>query len=102
LRYTDRLVEADIAASIGSVGDSYDNAMAEALNGTFKAELVHLHGPWRSRSQFEHAAIDWIDWYNTRRLHSAIGDIPPVEQEANWYRHHTGLVLPKHQPTRAA
>jgi putative transposase len=101
-RYTDRLSEAGIAASIGTVGDSYDNAMAEALNGTFKAELVYLHGPWRTRVQFEHAAINWIDWYNTRRLHGEIGDIPPVEHETNWYRHHTGLVLPENQPTRAA
>ncbi len=101
-RYTDRLHEAGIAASIGSIGDSYDNAMAEALNGTFKAELVYLHGPWRTRVQFERAAIDWIDWYNTRRLHSAIGDIPPVEHETNWYLHHTGLLLPENQPTRAA
>jgi putative transposase len=101
-RYTDRLREAGIAASIGSIGDSYDNAMAEALNGTFKAELVHLHGPWRTRAQFEHAAIDWIDWYNTRRLHSAIGDIPPVEHETSWYRQHNDRLLAEHQPTRAA
>jgi putative transposase len=101
-RYTDRLHDAGIAASIGSVGDSYDNAMAEALNGSFKAEFVYLHGPWRTRGQFERSAIDWIDWYNTRRLHSAIGDIPPVEHEADWYLHHTGLLLPAHQSTRAA
>lgn len=67
-RYTDRLVEAGISASIGSVGDSYDNAMAEALNGTFKAELIKLHGPWRTRHQLEIAIIEWIDWYNGARL----------------------------------
>jgi putative transposase len=73
-------------ASIGTVGDSYDNAMAEALNGTFKAELIKLHGPWRTRRQLEIAIIEWIDWYNHRRLHSEIGDIPPAEHESHWYR----------------
>lgn len=86
IRYTDRLATAGLAASIGTVGDSYDNAMAEALNGTFKAELVTLHGPWRTRRQLEIAIVEWIDWYNHRRLHSEIGDIPPVEHEQNWYR----------------
>ncbi len=61
--------------------------MAEALNGTFKAELVKLHGPWRTRAQLEIAIIEWIDWYNATRLHGEIGDIPPFEHEANWYRH---------------
>ena len=84
-RYTDRLAEAGISASIGSVGDSYDNAMAEALNGSFKAELVKLHGPWRTRQQLEIAVIEWIDWYNASRLHSEIGDIPPAEYELDWY-----------------
>ncbi len=85
IRYSDRLAEEAIAASIGSVGDSYDNAMAEALNGTFKAELIHLHGPWRTRRQLEIAIIEWIDWYNASRLHGEIGDIPPFEHEADWY-----------------
>jgi putative transposase len=89
IRYSDRLDDVGIAASIGSVGDSYDNAMAEALNGTFKAELVKLHGPWRSRQQLEIAIIEWIDWYNATRLHGEIGDIPPLEHEADWYRHNT-------------
>ena len=86
IRYTDRLATAGLAASIGTIGDSYDNAMAEALNGTFKAELVSLHGPWRSRRQLEIAIVEWIDWYNHRRLHSEIGDIPPAEREQLWYR----------------
>ena len=60
--------------------------MAEALNGTFKAELIKLHGPWRTRRQLEIAIIEWIDWYNHRRLHSEIGDLPPTELESNWYR----------------
>jgi putative transposase len=85
IRYSDRLTEANIAASIGSVGDSYDNAMAEALNGTFKAELVKLHAPWRTRAELETAIISWIYWYNERRLHGEIGDIPPAEYEQTWY-----------------
>jgi putative transposase len=88
-RYSDRLAEAGISASVGSKGDSYDNAMAEALNGTYKTELVKLHGPWRTRAALELATIEWIDWYNERRLHGEIGDIPPAEHEANWYRQNT-------------
>jgi putative transposase len=84
IRYSDRLTEAGIAASIGTVADSYDNAMAEALNGTFKAELVHLHGPWRTRAELETAIIGWIYWYNETRLHGQIGDMPPAELEAMW------------------
>jgi putative transposase len=83
IRCADRLH----AASIGSIGDSYDNAMAEALNGTFKAELVRLHGPWRTRADLEFAIIEWIQWYNAARLHSELGDVPPAEYEAGWYRH---------------
>lgn len=63
------------------------HAVAEALNGTFKSELVKLHGPWRTRSQLEIAIIEWIDWYNGLRLHREIGDIPPAEHKAHWYRH---------------
>jgi putative transposase len=66
--------------------DSYDNAMAEALNGTFKAELVTLHGPGQTRRELEIAIVEWIDWYNHRRLHSEIGDIPPAEHDTLWYR----------------
>lgn len=93
IRYSDRLHDAGLAASIGSVGDSYDNAMAEALNGTFKAELVHLHGPWRTRAQLEYAVIEWINWYNSTRLHGEIGDIPPIEHEAHWYAHRADTEL---------
>jgi transposase InsO family protein len=85
IRYSDRLAEADIAASIGTVADSYDNAMAEALNGSYKAELVKLHGPWRTRAKLETATINWIYWYNERRLHGQIGDMPPAEYEQTWY-----------------
>lgn len=88
IRYSDRLHSAGLAASIGTVGDSYDNAMAEALNGSFKAELVELHGPWRTRRDLEIAIVKWIDWYNHRRLHSSIGDVPPVEYENAWHHDH--------------
>ena len=88
IRYTDRLVDTGLAASIGTVGDSYDNAMAEALNGTFKAELVTLHGPWRTRRQLEMAIVEWIDWYNHSRLHGELDHIPPAEHEHHWYRQH--------------
>lgn len=84
-RYSDRLAEMHVSASVGSRGDSYDNAMAESLNGTFKAELINLHGPWRTRDATEIAIIEWIDWYNAERLHGEIGDIPPAEFEADWY-----------------
>lgn len=67
------------------MADSYDNAMAEALNGTFKAELIHRQ-TWRTRDQVEYAIFEWIGWYNHRRLHSAIGNVPPAEYEANHYR----------------
>ena len=60
---------------------------AEALNGTFKAELIHLHGPWLTRTQTELAIVEWIDWYNSARLHSSIGYIPPLEHETDWYLH---------------
>lgn len=85
IRYSDRLADAHIAASIGTVADSYDNAMAEALNGTYKAELVKLHGPWRTREQLETATINWVYWYNETRLHGEIGDRPPAEHEQLCY-----------------
>jgi transposase InsO family protein len=93
IRYGERLAEAGIAASIGSVGDSYDNAMAEALNATFKHELVYLHGPWATRAQLEWAVIEWISWYNRARLHGEIGDVPPAEYEAAWYRQHQPVLM---------
>ncbi len=93
IRYSERLAQAGIDASIGSVGDSYDNAMAEALNGTFKAELVTLHGPWRTRRQLEIAVIEWVEWYNASRLHGEIDDIPPFEHEDQWYRHNTPALM---------
>ncbi|GAA4638953.1 IS3 family transposase [Actinoallomurus vinaceus] len=84
-RYTTRLSDLGVSASVGSVADSYDNAMAEALNGTFKAELIHRR-TWRTRDQVEYAVVEWIGWYNHRRLHSAIGHVPPAEYETSYYR----------------
>jgi transposase InsO family protein len=85
IRYTERLAEVGAAASVGSVADSYDNAMAEALNGTFKAELIELQGPWRDFDQVERAVLQWVAWYNGERLHSALDYIPPDEYEhAYW------------------
>jgi putative transposase len=82
VRYTERLAEAEVVASVGSVGDSYDNAMAEAFNSLFKAELVRNKGPWQGIDDLEIAVAEYIDWYNHRRLHGELGLVPPVEYEA--------------------
>jgi putative transposase len=97
IRYTERLEEAGIQPSVGSKGDSYDNALAETVNGLFKTELIGPQGPWRTVEQVELAMLEWIDWYNHRRLHSALGDIPPVELEANYYAGLGQLTLPGFQ-----
>ena len=93
IRYTERLAEAEVVASVGSVGDSYDNAMAEAFNSLFKAELVRNRGPWAGINDLEIAVAEYIDWYNHRRLHGELGLIPPVEYED----HHTAT-RPVRQP----
>lgn len=85
IKYTERLAEAKVAPSVGSVGDSYDNAMAETINGLFKAEVIHRRGPWRSFEAVEYATLEWVDWFNNRRLLEPIGNIPPAEAEANFY-----------------
>ena len=85
LRYTERLAEAGIEPSVGSVGDSYDNALAETINGLFKAEVIHRRGPWRSFEAVEFATLEWVDWFNHRRLLEPIGNIPPAEAEARYY-----------------
>lgn len=87
VRYTQRLAEAGAVASVGSTGDSYDNALAEAFNSLFKAELVRNKGPWKSIDDLEIAVAEYIDWFNHRRLHGEIGLVPPVEFEDNHYRH---------------
>ena len=85
IRYTERLAEAGIEPSVGSVGDSYDNALAETINGLYKAEVIHRRGPWRSFDVVEYATLEWVDWFNTRRLLEPIGNVPPAEAEANFY-----------------
>ena len=85
IRYTERLAEAGIEASVGSKGDSYDNALAETINGLYKAELIRRHGPWRSLEEVEFATLEWVDWFNNRRLLEPIGNMPPAEFERMYY-----------------
>jgi len=85
IRYTERLGDAGIEPSVGSVGDSHDNALAETINGLFKAEVIHRRGPWRSFEAVEYATLERVDWFNNRRLLEPIGNIPPAEAEANFY-----------------
>jgi len=90
IRYTERLAEAGIAASVGSVGSSYDNALAESINGLYKTELIKPRGPWRTHDAVEIATAEWVDWFNHRRLYEYCGDIPPADLETAYYRHHRG------------
>jgi putative transposase len=85
IKYTERLAEAGIEPSVGSVGDSYDNALAETINGLYKAEVIHRRGPWRSFEAVEYATLEWVDWFNHRRLLEPIGNIPPAEAEELFY-----------------
>ena len=85
IKYTERLAEAGLVPSVGSVGDSYDNALAETINGLYKAEVIHRRGPWRSMEAVEFATLEWVDWFNNRRLLSSIGNIPPAEAEATYW-----------------
>ena len=86
IRYSERLAEAGITASVGSVGDSYDNALAETINGLYKTEVIRKRGPWRNVDEVEYATLEWVDWFNNRRLLQPIGDIPPAEYEAMYYQ----------------
>ena len=85
IKYTERLAEAGLEPSVGSVGDSYDNALAETINGLYKAEVIWRKGPWRSLDQVEYATLEWVDWYNNRRLLEPIGNVPPAEAEAAYF-----------------
>ncbi|MEM9879235.1 MAG: IS3 family transposase [Pseudomonadota bacterium] len=85
IKYTERLAEAGIEPSVGSVGDSYDNALAETINGLYKAEVIHRRGPWRSFEAVEYATLEWVDWFNNKRLLGPIGNMPPAEAEAKFY-----------------
>jgi putative transposase len=89
IRYSTRLLDAGALASIGSVGDSYDNAMAESTIGLYKTECTHREGPWRGVDDLELATLSWVDWFNTSRLHSSIGYVPPIEFETAYYRQNT-------------
>ena len=86
IRYSERLAEAGIEPSVGSTGDSYDNALAETINGLYKAEIIHRRGPWKTREAVELATLEWVSWFNNHRLLEPIGYIPPAEAEANYWR----------------
>ncbi len=91
IRYSERLGEAGIEPSVGSKGDSYDNALAETINGLYKAELIHRRAPWKTKEAVELATLEWVAWFNHHRLLEPIGYIPPAEAEANYYRHLASL-----------
>lgn len=86
IRYSERLAEAGIEPSVGSKGDSYDNALAETINGLYKAELIHRRAPWKTREAVELATLEWVSWFNHHRLLGSIGHIPPAEAELNYYQ----------------
>ena len=86
IRYSERLGEAGIEPSVGSVGDSYDNALAETIIGLYKTEVIRKRGPWRNLDQVEYATLEWVDWFNHRRLLSSNGDRPPAEVEAEYHQ----------------
>ena len=86
IRYTEKLAEAGIDASVGSVGDSYDNALAETINGLYKTEVIRRRGPWKTVDEVEYATLEWVDWFNNRRILEPIGNIPPAEYELMYYQ----------------
>ena len=86
IRYTERLSEAGVATSVGSRGDAYDNALAETINGLYKTEVIRKKGPWKTLEDVEFATLEWVDWFNNRRLFGPIGYVPPVEFEEMYYR----------------
>ena len=91
IAFTERLAAAGVSASVGTVGDAYDNALAESVIGLYKTELIKPRGPWRTTEQVEIATLDYVDWFNNRRLYEACGDIPPAELEDAYYRHNSDL-----------
>lgn len=93
IRYTERLAEAGLEPSVGSVGDSYDNALAESLIGLYKAEVIHRRTSWRRRQDVEWATLQWVDWFNNRRLLAPIGNVPPAEKEAAYYQANNGQAI---------
>lgn len=93
IRYTERLAQAGIEPSVGSIGDSYDNALAESINGLYKTEVIRRRSPWRSFEAVEFATLEWVDWFNHRRLLEPIGNVPPAEAEARYYAQIENLAL---------
>jgi putative transposase len=93
IRYTERLAEAGVEPSVGSKGDSYDNALAETINGLYKAELIHRRAPWKTKEAVELATLEWVSWFNNHRLLEPIGYIPPAEAEANYYAQLAGQTV---------
>jgi putative transposase len=93
IRYSDRLAEAGAVTSVGSKGDSYDNAAAESLIGLYKTELIRRHGPWKGLDDVELATLEWVDWFNHQRLYSHCGNVPPAEHEDTYYSHKTPAEL---------
>jgi transposase InsO family protein len=93
IRYTERLAEAGIESSVGSTGDSYDNAMAESIIGLFKTENIWPRGPWKNLDEVEYATLEWVNWYNNKRLLGPIGDLPPVEFETAYYEQQNGQAM---------
>jgi len=85
IRYTERLAEVGAEPSVGSVGDSYDNALAETIIGLYKTEVIHRRGPWRHLEAVEYATLEWVDWFNHRRLLEPIGNVPPAELETSYF-----------------
>jgi len=94
IKYSERLAEAGIEPSVGSKGDSYDNALAETINGLYKAELIHRRAPWKTREAVELATLEWVSWFNHHRLLAPLGYIPPAEAEANYYKQLSSQAIP--------
>ena len=90
IRYSERLAEAGIEPSVGSKGDSYDNALAETINGLYKAEVIHRRGPWKTKQAVELATLEWVSWFNHHRLMGPLGNVPPAEFEANYHQQRAG------------
>jgi len=86
IRYSEWLAEAGVEPSVGCKGDSYDTALAETINGLYKAELIHRRAPWKTQESLELVTLEWVSWFNEQRLLEPIGYIPPAEAEANYYR----------------
>ena len=93
IRYSERLADAGARPSVGSVGDSYDNALAETIIGLYKTEVIHRRGPWRNLEAVEYATLEWVDWFNHRRILEPIGNIPPAELEATYHQSSSQLPM---------